>query len=161
MREWLPTSEGAPVDDPWPVGAKREVPSIRIVRVGVDRRRQDHRRRLVVAISWRWRRRIGVSWRLSIAVVWRRLLVAVALLVALLIAIAPLWLRRIVLIRRWWLRLAVARLRVGRGHIGGRRRPDAGAHAERRSSHPFHQVVHDPLLDCRTQDKQQQLSGKS
>src|SRR5262252_4187100 len=148
MREWLPTSEGAPVDDPWPVGAKRKVPSIRIVRVGVDRRRQDYRRRLVVAIS-RWRRRIGISWRLSIAVVRRRLLIAVALLVA----VTLLTLRRIVLSRRWWLRLAITGRRVRRRDIGGYRRADAGARAERRSSHPFHQVMHDPLLDCRPQDK--------
>ena len=49
----------------------------------------------------------------------------------------------------------VARVRPAKGDAldRQRRRADAGAHAERCSSHPFHQVIHDPLLDCRPQDK--------
>src|SRR5689334_23278561 len=120
MREQLPTPvwPWMPVNEPWRIGAKRIGSSIRIVGVGIDRRWQDHRCFLVVAVSGRRRRRrIGVGWRrLPIAVGrWRRLLVGVTLLVAVTLAL----LRRIVLRRWWWLRLAIPRrrLRIRRRNI--------------------------------------------
>src|SRR5262245_66678114 len=141
IRASLPMPVGArmpigPADNARPIVAIRKVPSIRIVRIAVDGRWQDHRPRLVVAINGCWRRRrIGVRGR-------RRRLLIVTLLVT--VTLLP-RLRRIVLGRWRWLRLAVARRRwIGRRNIGRYRSADDGAQAERRSSHPFHQVLHEP-----------------
>src|SRR5215475_6623688 len=95
VRPWMPIG---PADDARPIVAIRKVPSIGIVRIAVDRRCQDHRRLLVVAVNARWRqRRIGVGRRR------RSLLIVVTLLVA--VTLLP-RLRRIVLGR--WRRLRLA-----------------------------------------------------
>src|SRR5947209_4552264 len=102
MRAGLPTPQRpwVPVNEPWRIGAKRIVSSIRIIiRIRVDGRWQNHRCLLVGAIyARRRRRRIGVGRRRS------RLLI-----VTLLVAVTLLPRRRRIVLRRW-LRLAVARL---------------------------------------------------